>query len=271
MRKRLVSGIVLAVIVFTAVAVGRWAWGLLIALAATIAVDEVYHLARLGARQPARAVGLATAPALVLVALRPAWNLVPPVLAIGVVASFLTQLVRPVERRSADDWAATLAAPVYVGVLAGFLVLLRGLPSGLTWTVLLLALVWTNDTSAYLGGRAFGRTPFFPTLSPRKTLEGAATGTLATVVVAMLLPVVAAGWPDVFGPLARVSPWATALLALAISVVAPMGDLSKSFLKRQVGAKDSGDLIPGHGGMLDRIDSLLFAAPVMYYAALAVV
>ncbi len=121
--------------------------------------------------------------------------------------------------------------------------------------ILMFVMIWLNDTGAYLVGCRWGRTKLFERISPKKTWEGAAGGALfamAAGVAAPLLP----------GDLFHFGSVAGLLLGLAVCVAGTIGDLVESMIKRQEGVKDSGNLIPGHGGILDRIDSLLFAAPV---------
>ncbi len=117
-------------------------------------------------------------------------------------------------------------------------------------------MTWATDIGALFAGKYFGTHPFFPSISPKKTIEGAAGGLLAGTLVA--LPVMALG--DLRAPIALAP-----LVGLSVSVAAQLGDLVESLVKREAGAKDSGTIIPGHGGVLDRIDSLLFAVAVMYY------
>jgi phosphatidate cytidylyltransferase len=268
LRTRLLSAAVLLPVVLVVLARGGLAWAALVAVAAALAARECTELAPAGGRRPETAVAAIAAPALALTALWPEGDLARPVAAATVVAAFATQIARPAADRSAGSWASTVAAAVYVGVLASYAVLVRGLaPGGLAWTVLLLAMVWGNDSAAYVAGKAVGRTPLAPVLSPRKTREGALAGSLASVAIGLLAPAAAHAGPAAMAPVAAQSPLTLAAVGLAVSVAAPLGDLSKSFLKRQAGVKDAGALIPGHGGILDRADSLLFAAPVVYYAA----
>ncbi|HEX8832827.1 MAG TPA: phosphatidate cytidylyltransferase [Abditibacteriaceae bacterium] len=151
--------------------------------------------------------------------------------------------------------ALTTLAVFYVGLFA-FLPLLRGLPTHgqrLFW-ILLLG-VWTGDTIAYYAGRAFGRTKLTP-LSPGKTREGALAGALATMAMCWLV-----SWNAPFSTTDKLA------IGVLIALFAPMGDLVESFWKRELGVKDLGGILPGHGGILDRCDSLLFAAfPVYFYA-----
>lgn len=142
----------------------------------------------------------------------------------------------------------------WIGLLA-FLPLLRELPHGVGLIILSLGAAWLSDTGAYFAGRFFGRTPLHRALSPKKTVEGYVGG---LVVCALGLWLIA--WLSVpyFGPLDVL-----ALAALA-GTLGVLGDLTESLVKRATGVKDAGSIMPGHGGLLDRIDSLLFVAPVMY-------
>lgn len=146
-------------------------------------------------------------------------------------------------------------AVVYSVVFLSYLYLLRTLPNGLTWTLLVFFLVWSTDTGAYLVGRTFGRHPLAPQVSPKKTVEGSLGGLLFSMAV---------GW--VFWRSAGGASWEFYLgLALLIGISGQIGDLFESAIKRSAGVKDSGRLIPGHGGILDRFDSFVFAAPLVYY------
>jgi phosphatidate cytidylyltransferase len=128
------------------------------------------------------------------------------------------------------------------------------LDAGRTWLLCLVLTVWACDTFAYLSGRTYPRGRMFPQISPNKTWTGGIGGTIAAMIVAAALFWVLGGIFPVWG----------ALLGLVIAVAAQSGDAAESLVKRAAGAKDSGTLIPGHGGVLDRIDSFLFAAPALY-------
>lgn len=175
---------------------------------------------------------------------------------------------QPVARQGFLAWIGTSFASLYVALLAfvpGILAVapevaphatLSGLlDDGRTWLLILLLTVWSYDTVAFLAGRALGRRPFLSHISPQKTWSGVIGGGVAAVVVCGLL--VASVGQHIVGGL---------LLGALIAVAAQGGDVAESLLKRAAGAKDSGMLIPGHGGILDRIDSFLFAAPAMYIA-----
>ena len=149
------------------------------------------------------------------------------------------------------------AAGLVIGALLGYLLLLRLLPMGI-WAVLLAFMAaWISDASGFLIGRKIGRHKLAPKISPGKTVEGSGAALLATLVVFALFPIFTEGGKMLLAH--------KLLLGLVIGVVAQVGDLAESRLKRFCGVKDSGSLIPGHGGILDRFDSLFLVAPVLYY------
>ncbi len=148
---------------------------------------------------------------------------------------------------------------VYPGLLLGTVVRLRQLPDGFAWLVLTLAVTWLNDTGAYFAGRVYGERKLYPRISPSKTWEGAAGGLLASIGGA--LAVKSLGW------LPQLPWWGSVVVGAGAGVLGPLGDLSESMLKRAYEAKDSSRLLPGHGGLLDRIDALLFTGPFVLLCA----
>jgi phosphatidate cytidylyltransferase len=148
---------------------------------------------------------------------------------------------------------------VYPGLLLGTVVRLRQLPDGFAWLILTLTVTWLNDTGAYFAGRAYGRRKLYPRISPSKTWEGAFGGLLASIGGA--LAVKSLGW------LSQLPWWASVVVGAGAGVLGPLGDLGESMLKRAYGAKDSSRLLPGHGGLLDRIDALLFTGPFVLLCA----
>jgi phosphatidate cytidylyltransferase len=178
-------------------------------------------------------------------------------------AVLLVVLATTVWRRSGDriDWrpaAITVLGICYVNWLFGYGFWLRDLDLGKEWVLLLVWVTWLGETAAYLVGTAVGRHALAPTISPKKTVEGA----LAQLVVSVLAALAAQAW--FFHGLATRD---AVVVGVLLGVVGQVGDLVESALKRSVGTKDTGRLIPGHGGMLDRIDSLLFNTPVLFYYA----
>ena len=147
----------------------------------------------------------------------------------------------------------------YPGLLLATVVRLRQLPDGFAWLLLAVAVTWLNDTGAYFAGRAWGRRKLYARISPSKTWEGALGGLLASIGAA--LAVKSLGW------LPELPWWASVVVGAGAGVLGPIGDLGESMLKRAYGAKDSSHLLPGHGGLLDRIDALLFTAPFVLLCA----
>ena len=155
------------------------------------------------------------------------------------------------------SWTVTVIAVLYVGLLLGHLTLLRGMRDGAWWVFDTLVITWAYDTGAYFAGSLLGRRPFMHHISPKKTVEGVLGGLFLSGLAGLI-----------FVPTTGLVPWQGILLGVALAVAAQAGDLVESMVKRQTGVKDSGALVPGHGGILDRIDSLLFTAPLAAYAAL---
>jgi phosphatidate cytidylyltransferase len=270
MLTRLASGMVFVALLLAAALLGGAWWSGLVALMALIGVQEAYGMEQGAGRRPARIIGYVLAPGLSLIVARSTTTEgVAAAIVLATVASFLWQLRQAPCERSTVDWMSTLVHPIYLGLLLGFLAGLRqqgGSEAGLAWLLLLMAMIWANDSGAYLGGRWLGRRSLAPSVSPKKTWEGAIAGSLACLLVALVLPALA-GSLSVLAPLAVLPLWLRLALGIGISLLGPVGDLSESVLKRQAGVKDSGRLIPGHGGILDRIDSLIFCAPLVYLAA----
>jgi phosphatidate cytidylyltransferase len=151
-------------------------------------------------------------------------------------------------------------SPEWVGDVTGWFSLgWAGHERGFAWLAFVISVTWLGDTGAYLFGRSFGRRALIPSISPKKTVEGLIGGLIASVVIGLVAN-------EVMG--LELPVLAAAGAALVLSVVGVVGDLAESLLKRQAGVKDSGSLIPGHGGMLDRIDALLFTWTAGWYIAI---
>ena len=255
-RWRLLVALGLAPLVLGVVYLGGWPFWVLLALAGLLATWEWNRLLRRSGIEPNEPVSLLLGAAL---AAREAWpGALPWVLASGVLAAMVMELARSRER-SVPGFSGTLAGPLYVPFLLGFLGLFRraeGPPEGWAWVMGLLLLVWAADTGAWAGGRLWGRRKLAERISPGKTWEGLWSGAILVAGGAFGLQL--SLWRDLEAVHVGV-------LAAVAAFGGPIGDLAESWLKRSVGLKDSSHLLPGHGGILDRVDSL---APVAAAAGL---
>jgi phosphatidate cytidylyltransferase len=246
---------------------------LVVGLATVIGAREAFRLLTAAGHSSMPVMGVVLA---VVIALGDSVKVLPGgsgilLAGLGVVLVGIGALTRLDPREGLEVFATTVFGALYVGLL-GFVArlastgapvdpasLLGWLGSERAWILVVVLVVWSYDTAAYFAGRRFGRRPFMHHISPSKTLEGVAGGTIAAVIVAAVL-VGALGRPVFVG----------ALFGLLVGAAAQAGDLAESMLKRAAGAKESGRLIPGHGGFLDRVDSFLFAAPVAFFYVVAV-
>jgi phosphatidate cytidylyltransferase len=161
-------------------------------------------------------------------------------------------------KQAASEAALLFFGIVYVPYLLGYLILLRNHPSGLNWILLILFIVMSGDSAAYFFGSRFGKHKLYPAVSPNKSVEGALFGLAGSVTGALVAKLIYFSELSVANGI---------LAALLIGTLGQLGDLFESMIKRSCGVKDSGRIIPGHGGILDRLDSILFAAPATYYYA----
>lgn len=168
---------------------------------------------------------------------------------------FLLSILVAGARESLASISITFLSTVYMALI-NYIYLLRDLPGGLTWIIFLLTCIWINDTAAYFGGKKFGRSPLAREISPGKTREGAIFGVLGSLLIAYVFTFFVPSIPVVF----------LLVLGFSVAIAGQVGDLVESAIKREVGVKDSGNLIPGHGGVLDRFDSMLLGAPLVYYS-----
>ena len=255
LAKRVLSAFVMAPLILGLVWLGDpWYWAGVTAVAILAGYEYLRLVSRAGER-PDYFLAMLLILIFMVGALYPSsWELIRGGVALLLLLSLLWQMMAREERLSVGGWALSLGGAFYVGFLLSHFVLLRNLPRGLEWTLMAFFPAWANDTGAYFVGRWVGRHPFAPRISPKKTWEGSVGGWVTGVAIALLGGAILR-WPLVHA----------LLLGVLIVLAATGGDLVESMFKRWAGVKDSGRLIPGHGGVLDRLDSLLFAVVVVYY------
>lgn len=231
----------------------------LVMIAAAVGQYEFYRMAQARGAHPNRALGIALGILIVMEFYHP---LVPGLgLVHSIAASVLLIMVarlfspRPVEG-AIEDTSSTLFGVFYVAMLFAFQVGIRAGQDGRQWLVFLYFIIWASDIGAYSIGIPFGKHRLYEKVSPKKSIEGLLGALAAAAAMALLCRV----W---FMP--AIGLMEAVVIALALAVAGTIGDLVESLFKRAAGVKDSGIVIPGHGGMLDRMDSMLFAAPVLYY------
>lgn len=243
--------------------VGGWVFAALFALVLARAAWEYSHLYANNGSQPAHwlvALGVAALFILSYLQLGLGW-----LLALLPLLAMLFHLVRYERGRdeAGTDFAVTLSGIFYIGILGTYFAHVRNLPHGEWWTLLTLVSVWLVDTAAYAIGTPLGRHKMTPRLSPKKSWEGYAAGVvvgaLGTPLLGWLLARVGLPAQPEFG-LANL-----VILGFAVGALTTLGDLGESMIKRQMKVKDASQLLPGHGGILDRIDSWLWAMPIGYY------
>lgn len=244
--------------------------GAVIALVSLAAMREVFALQRAAGSRPFEAFGYVMAGAFHLAVLGGARAAGAPGL-LGLVAlltagSLIGWMPRGADPKAPGDMAGTAFAVLYAGFLPTFVTRIAMLPEGPRWLVTLLALTWIHDTAAYGWGRSIGGAKLWPEVSPNKTQAGFWGGLLTTTVLALAAR---AWWSGPGSP--YVLPEALTLsmavwLVPVVCAAAVLGDLAESMIKRAAGMKDSGAFLPGHGGVLDKIDALILTAPVLWFA-----
>ena len=256
----ILTALLLAGVLIASLILSRPAFIVFLLAIVTLALLELLTVLRARATRPARPVVLAMGGLLVVGAYLEGPAALSFGLLVTILAAFAWYLVDPGRTEVTRNVAATIFAVMYVPFMAAHLSLVVGRADHYVGALLgYAALVVIYDTAAYATGATLGRRPIAPQVSPNKSWEGAIGASIVCLAAgAFLLPL----W----------EPWTLAsglVLAAATCVVAPLGDLSESMLKRDLAVKDMGSILPGHGGMLDRVDALLFMAPVLFYVLAA--
>lgn len=262
--KRLLVTIVLLPIGMAAIIKGGWYLTALVAVFMCLAAWEYVTLFRLGGLKPAGVLVVGGTLLILIGRNVNGFDSAPWMISLLVLLSMTYHLVAYERGRdqAGTDFAVTMGGIFYIGWLGAYFVSLRGLTEGKWWILVVLPAVWFADTGAYFIGKRFGTHHLSPRLSPKKTWEGYLGGIIVGVLLTALF---AAIWRVGAGPNSAITPLRGALVGLVMGILPTLGDLGESMIKRQMGVKDSGNLLPGHGGAFDRVDSWLWAVVIGYY------
>ncbi|NWF78342.1 MAG: phosphatidate cytidylyltransferase [Chloroflexi bacterium] len=269
LKHRVITAAVGVPLIILAIWFGKpWPWfTILIAAAALAGTYEFYHMADFDRREPLIYLGLLWALALVLSPYYRNHDILPIVISGAMLVSLIALLRYPSREQAFRNWAWTIAGAFYVGWMLSYWLNLRGLDDGQNWVYLAMFTTFANDTAAFFIGRAKGKHRLAPTISPSKTWEGAVGGLLSSIAAAVVIATILNRLSLQLGqiPPFTFKYWQIMLLGFLVSLFAQLGDLVESLLKRNMGVKESGNLLPGHGGILDRFDSLIFVGAIVYY------
>jgi phosphatidate cytidylyltransferase len=262
MQRRVITGVVMGVVALVAWAAGRGVSMVLVAIIIGLCAFEMYDAFRKAGYHTATIIGLLGCVGIVAIAYDQGYVAFPLVGFLVVVFAFLWYLFEVVHARPTVNIALTLFVFAYIGGLGAFAGLLLGPDpggTGLLFGVVICAV--GSDIVGYFVGSQMGSTPLLPRISPNKTLEGLIGGAVAALVLGAVVGGALHPWADK-------GIGAGLALGLVVAITAPLGDLCESMLKRDLGVKDLGGVLPGHGGFLDRFDALLFALPASWFLAL---
>ncbi len=262
--ERVIIALVLLPFVFWAIAAGGWIFCAAVVIALSLGGVEFAAMFRSGGHRPAAPLMIAGIVLLAAGRFLHGFAYAPVMLTILLLASVMWHVIdyESGAPTSGTDAALTIAGMIYLGWIGAYLISLREMPGGEWWLLIVLPSVWISDMAAYFLGRALGRHKLAPRLSPKKTWEGYLSGIIAGGLSAWALGAV---WRIAAGPNAGLIGGRAAVLGVILGALAPFGDLGISMMKRELNLKDSGSLLPGHGGALDRIDSWLWGGALGFY------
>jgi phosphatidate cytidylyltransferase len=260
-KQRVLSALVLLPLIFLVIWFDGPVFPLFVAALAALGTLEFQGMMGLSRRHPLTLFGIIGVLLFILVA--PAeGSYTAPLLTSVVVLSLIWLLFRSPVKDAANNWAWTLVGIIYIGWLLSHFITLRELEGGREWVFFVVLATFAADTTAFFIGKAWGRHSLAAKISSAKTWEGALGGFLGAIAASLILALLLG---------LAIPYWQMVVLGILIGIFAPLGDLAESMLKRSTGLKDSGTLIPGHGGLLDRLDSILFTVVVVYYYVIWVI
>jgi len=267
LKQRVITAVVGVPVIVFAVWFGIPWFAALIAAIALTGTFEFFHIITSSQKgRPLTYLGLLWTLALVLSPLGPyykSFDALPVIMTLAMIVSLIWLLWRSPQEKAFHNWAWTVAGVLYIGWMLSYWLNLRLLENGRGWVYLALFTTFANDTGAFFIGRAWGKHKLAPAISPSKTWEGTIGGLFSAIIAAIVVFVIL----NLISPF-PFSYWQAVFLGFLVSLFAHLGDLVESLFKRNMGVKDSGKLLPGHGGILDRFDSLIFTGMVVYYYAL---
>lgn len=269
LKHRISSALVAVPIIILLIWAGQNTTAALVAAVALLGIAEFYHLYvpdetflkglgglnLFGGHRPLLILGLAGG-VLFTVEATLDNDFVFPLIAGAILVPMMILVLRPADERRPTEWAWTTIGMLLIGWTLSHAVILRGMEQGREWVLTIVILTFAIDTAAYIAGKTFGKRQLAPTISLHKTWEGALIGLLAGAATSVATT-------KGFG--IDIGSWQAVILGLLVGTFAQVGDLAESMLKRSAGAKDSGQIIPGHGGVLDRLDSLIPTVVVVYF------
>lgn len=254
LKLRIISAIIGAPIFLASIWLGVVPFGVVVVVLSVIGLIEYYIPWPNKNIFPAPILGVTFGASFSVLVIAGYKEYLVPVLAVFVAAVLVWQIFTPRSARAGVDAGVTVLGALYAGLLPSFLISTRALDHGMEYVFAAVVAVWACDIAAFFVGKAFGRHKLAPEISPHKTIEGAVAGVAAAMITGLAFAY--AGW---FGFAAGFG------LGLITGTLAQVGDLVASMLKREVGIKDYGKSIPGHGGILDRFDGLFFTAPFVFF------
>ncbi len=259
MKERVLTGVIGGALFVTFVLVGGWMFKLFILLIALVAMGELLKINEI---KPSTLFGFVSLLLMLVISLPPEWmvTVIPFTKSSVFLAGMALLLILTVTSKNAytfDQVGFVLLSSLYIGYGFYLFIVMREFPEhGIALVFFILFLIWTTDSGAYFVGRKWGKHKLWPEISPKKTIEGAVGGMIAALIIGTIFYLLI---PNIF------STYSTALLVIFIvSIFGQMGDLVQSALKRHYGVKDSGTILPGHGGLLDRFDSLIFVMLILH-------
>ncbi|HIE17872.1 MAG TPA: phosphatidate cytidylyltransferase [Dehalococcoidia bacterium] len=259
LKQRIITAVIGLPLLVGIIWLGKPFFTLLIASMAVIGSFEFYRMAGYLKVQPLAYLGIASVLFIILAPHCPHPTATPLLITSVIVISLVWLLFKTPREQAFNNWAWTVAGMLYIGWMLSHWVSLRDLVYGRELVLWAMFTTFASDTSAFFCGRTWGKHSLMPAISPGKTWEGALGGLLTSIVASLLLGILFS---------LPFNYWQIILLGILISIFAQLGDLVESLLKRNTGAKDSSKLLPGHGGLLDRLDSLIFTGVVVYYCVI---